>query len=160
MIPYTRPAIPADIGSIAENLRQADKEEIQAASGKPPGLILGHSYLVSRPCMTLVGRDGNPMGMWGVVPDGKYPEAGRIWLLGTDDLVEDSLNRVRFLREAGHHLSSVAQRYQVLFNFMDARNVVHRRWLQWLGFVFVAEHPSYGAEGRSFLEFCKVASNV
>lgn len=96
------------------------------------------------------------MGMWGVVPDGKYPEAGRIWLLGTDDLVEDSLNRVRFLREAGHHLSSVAQRYQVLFNFMDARNVVHRRWLEWMGFTFIAEHSNHGAEGRLFLEFCKV----
>lgn len=160
MTAYTRPSVPADIGAIAENLRQADKDEIQAASGKAPSLALACSYMASKPCMTLVSRHGNQMGMWGVVPDGKYPDAGRIWLLGTDDMVRDSANRMRFLREARHHLDAMGQRYEVLFNFMDARNVVHRRWLQWLGFTFIAEHPNFGAEGRLFLEFCKVSSNV
>lgn len=157
---YARPSIAADIAAVADNLRQADKNEVQAALDLHPSHTLACCYFTSKPCMTMVGRSGNQVGMWGVVPDGKYPEAGRIWLLGTDELVDDRLNRIRFLKEAKYYLQVMSQQYKVLFNFMDARNVVHRRWLQWLGFTFIAEHPKYGAEGRLFLEFCKVTSNV
>ena len=83
-------------------------------------------------------------------------EAGKIWLLGTDQLVKDRINCIRFLRQARTEVDRLMGRYEVLFNVMDARNVVHRRWLQWMGFTFIAEHPNYGAEGRLFLEFCKV----
>jgi hypothetical protein len=137
-------------------MRQADVDEVKAGLGCEPQETLACSFFMSQPCMTMVSCTGDPMGMWGVVPDGKYPEAGRIWLLGTDDLVNNCINRTRFLRQAKQEVDRLSSCYQVLFNFMDARNVVHRKWLQWMGFTFIAEHPNYGAEGRLFLEFCKV----
>lgn len=154
---YTRPSVPADILVVADNMRQADRDEVKAGLGCDPRETLAYCFFLGKPCMTVVGRSGEPVALWGVVPDGKYPEAGRIWLLGTDDLVEDSANRVRFLKESKKELALIETQYQVLFNFMDARNVVHRRWLRWMGFTFIAEHPNYGAEGRLFLEFCKVS---
>lgn len=137
-------------------MRQADVAEVKAGLGCDPHETLVYCFFLGQPCKTLVSWTGKPMGMWGVVPDGKYPEAGRIWLLGTDELVEDRVNRTRFLRQAKQEVDALCAEYQVLFNFMDARNVVHRKWLRWMGFTFIAEHPNYGAEGRLFLEFCKV----
>lgn len=142
---------------VAANMRKADIDEVKAGLGCSPLDTLAYCFFMGQPCMTMVGHNGNPVGMWGVVPDGMYPEAGRIWLLGTDELVEDRVNQVRFLKEAQKELKRMEERYQVLFNFMDARNVVHKRWLRWMGFTFIAEHPNYGAEGRLFLEFCKVS---
>lgn len=112
---------------------------------------------MGKPCMTLVSYTNAPMGMWGVIPDGKFPQAGRIWMLGTDELVQDSRNRVRFLKECKRELERMLTQYDVLWNYMDARNVVHKNWLEWMGFTFIAERPNYGTEGRLFLEFCKVS---
>jgi hypothetical protein len=51
------------------------------------------------------------------------------------------------------------RRFPLLHNFTDARNVVHHRWLRWLGFNFIARHERYGAAGLPFLEFVRI-SNV
>jgi hypothetical protein len=104
--------------------------------------------------MTMIGRDGRPMGMWGVVA--QRADVGAIWMLCTDDLVRDRLNSMRFLREAKTHLDRVQRRYKVLFNFADARNVVHIKWLRWMGFTFIASHPKFGTEGRLFYEFARI----
>jgi hypothetical protein len=104
--------------------------------------------------MTMIGRDGRPMGMWGVVP--QRSDVGAIWMLCTDDLVRDRLNSMRFLREAKVHLDQVQRRYKVLFNLADARNVVHIKWLRWMGFTFIASHPNHGTEGRLFYEFARI----
>ena len=114
-----------------------------------------YCFFKSDPCMTMVSRLGRPMGMWGVVP--QEEGVGRIWLLGTDEMVDDPANRLRFLREAKGYLAKVGERYQVLFNCADARNVVHVKWLRWMGFTFIAQHPNYGAEGRAFLEFVRMS---
>lgn len=142
---------------VADNMRQADIDELQAGSGVTPRESLLYSFMMGRPCMTMIGHDGAEIGMWGVVPDGRYEKAGRIWLLGTDALVEDGRNRVRFLKEAKRELARMEQQYDVLWNYMDARNTVHIEWLRWMGFTFICERPNYGTEGRLFLEFCKVS---
>lgn len=92
--------------------------------------------------------------MWGVVDQGEG--VGRIWLLATDELVNDKQNALQFLRQAKPRLAEMLQRYEVLFNYADARNTVHVKWLRWMGFTFIAKHPNYGDEGRLFLEFVKV----
>jgi hypothetical protein len=128
---YTRPTRVADIPYVAEYMREEDVAEVQAFSGHTPQESLLHSFFQGNPCMTMIGRDGRPMGMWGVVP--QRSDVGAIWMLCTDDLVRDRLNSMRFLREAKTHLDRVQQKYRVLFNFADARNVVHIKWLRWMG---------------------------
>jgi hypothetical protein len=152
--PYTRPTRVADIPYVAEYMRDEDVAEVQAFSGNTPQESLLHSFFRGDPCMTMIGRDGRPMGMWGVVP--QEGSLGTIWMLCTDDLARDRLNSIWFLREARNHLDQVQRRYKVLFNLADARNVVHIKWLRWMGFTFISSHPNFGTEGRLFHEFVRI----
>ena len=152
--PHTRPTRVSDIPYVAEFMREEDVAEVRAQSGQTPQLSLLHSFFKGDPCMTMIGRDGRPMGMWGVVP--QRADVGCIWMLCTDDLALDRLNAMRFLREARVHLDAIQARYRVLCNLADARNVVHIKWLRWMGFTFIKSHPQYGTEGRLFLEFVRI----
>lgn len=152
--PHTRRSVVKDILPVANKMRQEDADEVRAGSGQTPAEALLYCFFKGDPCMTMVGRRGRPMGMWGVVP--QEEDLGRIWLLGTDEMVDDPINRLRFLREARGYLAEVGGRYRVLFNYADARNAIHVKWLRWMGFTFIAEHPNYGHEGRMFLEFVRM----
>lgn len=154
---HTRPAVPADIPAVAHHLRASDLAEVQAGSGSTPEEVLLFAFMMGRPCRTVVAPDGEPVAMCGVVPDGAFPEAGRVWLLGTERLVADGRVRMGFLRQAKQEVERMGELYDVLWNYVDARNQVHVNWLKWMGFTFIAERPNYGAEGRLFLEFCKVS---
>lgn len=152
---YTRPSTPQDIPTVAKAMRQADVAEVLAAEGLKPEESLLFCFMAGKPCMTICNAAGEPIAMWGVTPESKT--IGRVWMLGTDQLVEDRRVRLRFLREVKDHLEQLLQVYAVLWNCVDARNAVHVRWIQWMGFTFVAKHSNYGAEGRLFLEFCKTS---
>ena len=93
--------------------------------------------------------------MWGVVDQGE--RLGRIWMLATDELVDNKPNSIQFLRQAKGWLTRTLEDYDVLYNYADARNAVHIKWLRWMGFTFIAERPNYGHEGRTFLEFVRMS---
>ena len=151
---YTRKTKLGDIVQVANNLRPADLAEVKAASGRSPKEVLLQCFFESIPCMTICNDDDMPVAMWGAVPIGDT--VGGVWLLGTTGLTAAG-TRTRFLREARKHVDQMQEKYPVLANCVDARNKVHIRWLQWMGFTFIAEHPNYGAEGRAFLEFCRMS---
>ena len=151
-----RPTKPSDIPWIADQMRSADVAELQASCGLGPKYALLHSFLISKPCMTMVSRTGEPLAMGGVAPDELNDRVGRIWLLGTNAMVEDSTNKTGFLRNCRSWVAAMHREYDLLWNCMDARNAVHQKWLEWMGFTFIAKRPNYGTEGRLFLEFCKV----
>lgn len=153
---YVRRSIPRDIPVVAANMRQADRDEVAVGDNGTPEKALLSGLLMSKPCMTICGPEDEPVGMYGAVPHGD--RVGAVWLLGTDDLVQRKDIRLRFLREVKAHVASLFDHYDLLFNTVDARNEVHVKWIRWVGFTFIAEHPNYGAEGRLFLEFCKVRS--
>lgn len=144
---------PGDEVYIAACLRRADRQELQALSELDPAEILREGGMTSSPSCTIVGDSGLGAGMFGVVDEGSG--SGRIWLVGTDELVTKPLS-TQFLRESKTYLGGLERLYKVLHNKIDERNHVHHRWLIWLGFTFIRRLPSYGFEGRPFLEFCKV----
>lgn len=152
---YTRPSVVADIIPVATAMRQEDQAEVKAGCGQTPTEALLFCFFKGAPCMTIVGRSNSRIGMWGVVDQGN--RLGRIWLLATDELVADKPNSIQFLRQAKAWLSTMLEQYDVLFNYADARNTVHIKWLRWMGFTFIAEHPNYGHEGRTFLEFVRIS---
>ena len=152
---YTRITKASDIPVVAANMRQEDVAEVLAGEGRGPKEALLFAFMAGKPCMTICNSKDEPIAMWGVTPDAG--KVGRVWMLGTDELVGDRRIRVRFLREVKAYLKELFKTYAVLWNCVDARNTVHIRWIQWMGFTFVAKHPNYGAEGRLFLEFCQVS---
>ncbi len=151
---FQRPSVLQDIKIVGEDMRQSDIEELQAQSGGKPKESLLFCFFASTPCMTIVSRHGNPIGMWGVVPQGDI--YGRIWMLGCDAMLQDSSDKRTFLKESKIELKKLHNKYPVLGNIVDARNSVHIRWLHWMGFTFINKLSDWGPESRPFYEFVRI----
>ena len=145
-----RPSIESDCEYLAHNLRRADHNEVKAALGVVSPEALLFSMRNTENPFTII--DGStPAGIFGVAPI--EPGVGAIWLLGTDALVR---GKWRFLRQSKKWMNHVSDGYDLLFNFVDERNVLHIRWIAWLGFSFIYRHEKYGVEQRPFLEFVRI----
>lgn len=140
---------------LAPRLRMADLQEIQASSGLDIEVSLREGAEQSAPSCTIIGNNGFVAGMFGVVPEGEF---GRVWLLGSDELVTKPLSR-QFLRECKNFLEVMGRPYLAIGNQIDERNTLHIRWLKWMGFTFINRIPEYGVERRPFLEFIKLCAN-
>tara|TARA_B100001248_G_scaffold151196_1_gene113600 strand:- start:4827 stop:5234 length:408 start_codon:yes stop_codon:yes gene_type:complete len=134
-------------------MRQEDKEEIFAYSGTLPKEQMFYCFFSSKPCMTMIGRKGNIMGMYGVVP--QSPKVGRIWMLGHESMTSDYKDVRDFLRHSPIELQKFHCNYPLLYNYVDARNETHIKWIKWMGFSIIKKHATFGAEGRTFYEFVK-----
>ena len=148
-----RPTVAADLPLVASAMRAEDVAEIAAGSGDTPLQSLEEGLRVSSSCWTFVPED-TPAAIFGVAPHPLWPDrvcAG--WLLGTDEIVK---HRMVFLAGSRACLEEAGRGYDLMANFVDARNTVHIRWLKWCGFSFLARHESYGVEGRPFLEFARL----
>ncbi len=130
---------------MAPNLRQADVDEILAASRSRPLEALEKSLEFSREAWTAL-VDGEPACMWGAGPLGIFGGTGGIWLLGTDVIEK---HPKKFLIESRRFLEIISTVYIKLSNYVDARNTVSLRWLKWLGFE-ISEPEPFGAEGLPF----------
>ena len=149
-ITYPRISDPEILG---ENLREADKQEIRAVIGDTLtyAQALEVCAVTSDPCYvvrSLVSEE--PLAMYGVCPQ---MEGGEVWFLGSDELFET--NKMAFLRNSKIWVEKLFDGYDLLYNVVDARNVLHIRWLKWLGFTFIEDIPEYGVEKRRFKQFYK-----
>lgn len=143
-----------DVVFVAENLREADRREIEAhghTSTLPPLL---EGYRLSHPCQTMVGRDGQPFGLFGAIPDPSEPIRAAVWMMATPQLEQEAL---AFARGSLRIVNEWNRQYPLLFNFVDSRNEVHIKWLKWLGFVFIR---AIKINNTPFYEFVKVNPNV
>ncbi len=150
---HWRKSILSDVMTVAANMRQEDKEEILAYSGTLPKEQMFYCFFSSKPCMTMIGRKGNIMGMYGVVPCS--PKVGRIWMLGHKSMTSDYKDVRDFLRHSPMELQKFHCNYPLLYNYVDARNETHIKWIKWMGFSIIKKHATFGAEGRTFYEFVK-----
>jgi hypothetical protein len=124
------PARAAHIRSVARRMRQADRDEVFAASGRSPARALAFSLRKSTAAWTGM-VDGRPEVMFGVGDINVLASVGAPWLLGTDAVER---NRVAFLRISVEWRAQLLRRYSTLRNVVDERNHVSIRWLRWLGF--------------------------
>ena len=147
---FVRQARAEDVQVLAANLRPADLAEIKAASGNAPeaALLTG---LQNGPCKVACLPSGTPAAMFGVVP--VTPGAGAVWMVATNEF---RLMQGFFLRECRGELAKLIADYPLTFNYTDARNKVHHRWIKWMGYTIIKRHETFGHEGRPFLEFVKI----
>lgn len=140
------PATEAHARELAPRVRAADAAEIWASNhARPLDALL--ASLVSRD--TLAGlADGRVMCMFGAKRTTVLSTTASPWLLGANELPEHARAFLRMNREYIRHLQD---EYDTLVNFVDARNVVALRWIQWLGFKIEPPVP-YGPE---MLPFCR-----
>jgi hypothetical protein len=150
---HVRAAELEDADELAPKLRKADLQEIQAATGLPPQQVLQVGVEYSAPACTVIDSSGEVVGMFGVEPGA--PQTGVVWLLGSD-----ALGTRQFIRECRTWLRGLHATYPLLYNYIDKRNTLHIRWLRYMGFTFIAEHPQHGYEQRPFLEFVRLEHYV
>jgi hypothetical protein len=87
--------------------------------------------------------------MFGVADLNILTGLGAPWLLGTDAV---DRNYRQFLRRSLSWREQLSQRYDVLRNFVDDRNEVSKRWLEWMGFTLFDPIP-VGVNGEMFRMF-------
>ena len=139
-----REAKPSDVDEmLADGLRPADLLEIEA-SNYGPKQSLERGLRMSLPCLS-VEVDGSCCGMFGVVPDGRYPGAGNIWFLGTDRILKV---KIQFLRESEKWLTEILNNYKSVSNYIHQDNTLHIKWLKWLGFSFFKKVGPFIEFGR------------
>lgn len=149
---YLTPTSVNDLDYIAPRLRQADRNECLAATGKEPLGILYQSLLLGDITLTMRTPEGKRVGLCGVAPS-PFSDAGVVWMCATDAIMK---HQMAFLRRSKAALDYLSADYDVLHNCVDARNTVHIKWLKWMGFSFINKHETYGVEQRPFYEFIRI----
>ena len=94
MKPFHRATQLHDVCELAPNLRFEDKREVNTL-GKTSEQSLLSGYLFGRVCRSIIDKNGQVVGMYGVVPaDSK---TGLVWMLGSDKLKKI---KIPFLKES------------------------------------------------------------
>ena len=133
---------------LAENMRDADRKEAWAAAHYTPEQAVLFSLDASRDATTGLA-DGRVVCMFGAGAAAIISTTGIPWLL-TTDLVKKHAKP--FLRRNKKVVKEMLVAYPLLRNYVDERNTVAIKWLQWLGFE-VLPPVSFGAEGFPFHPF-------
>jgi len=154
--PRARPAIASDIPGLAATLRSQDCAEVRAL-GHDPESALRLSFEGSSQVYSIVDGANTVVAMFGVGLSPYMSEqigepVGAIWMLGAPGLHKI---RFQFLRECQSWMETMHRDYRVLWNWADARNALHLRWLEWLGFKIIGTAP-YGNKGELFHQFIRV----
>lgn len=144
-----RPATYMDAVELEPHLRRADLDEIKAASGSDPLAALVSGLKTSEVSYAIVD-EAQVLALGGVVRIGDH--VGSPWLLGSEALPRYG---IQFLRMSRPWVRRLNRQYPVLTNFIDARNTVHLKWLEWLDFKMEQLIPEYGVERRPFFHFVR-----
>lgn len=148
------PALPCHVCQmLVVGVREADRQEILASSGKSPEDALPYSLAISTKAWVLLDK-GVACGMWGIAPWPHSPALGIPWLLATSTF-DRHHNRRELLRHTRHYVEEMGKGFQFLINYTDVRHRESHRWLQWAGFKLDDFEPRFGHGQRPFYRFSK-----
>lgn len=147
-----RPARLGDASSLAPRLRASDIQEILAAGSPGPEASLRQGVELSTVSFAVVDEDDHPQLLMGVVPTGD-PMAGYVWMLSADIL---TTHQITLMKWTPAWLDVMHRHFPVLTNAVDARNLVHIRWLKRMGFTFLETVHGYGPGHPPFLTFMRL----
>ena len=150
-----REAVIGDILSIAENMREADRNEVWASHRHTPLKAVISSFQQSSLVWT-IHHKGFPVAMFGVASQGALCDVGYPWLLGTDKM---SNITIEFLRFSRYYVQQMLAGFRMLENWVDARNEKSMKWLQWCGFELEEPAP-WGFDNLPFSHFTMEQKNV
>jgi len=141
-----RPMVAADAAIVAACARPADIEEMLACTGRPLVECLQQGAKTSLRAW-VIEHDGVPLAAVGdtLAAIG----VGIPWMVTTNHIEQ---NPRGFLRASKALLHEAMQRHCQLINYVDARNTLAIRWLEWLGFKMGPAVP-YGVSRLPFHKF-------
>lgn len=120
---------------LAPHLRQADREEVEAAGGTSI-TALADGVLFSEECYS-VYAEGKIIGMFGIFSQGMPKGLKTIWFLGSD---ESENYPFAFVREGKRLINKVLKDSSVL-NTVYSKNETHIKYLERIGLVVDKENP-------------------
>lgn len=137
-----------DVFELAPNLRQDDINEIQAIGSKPEKSLL-KGFIFSEECYSVRLND-KLIGMFGVSSFEMPRGFSSIWFLGANEL--DTIP-VTFVKKGIEYINKWLQKYDILVNAVDSRNIKHINWIKKVGMTI--SNP-ININGYQFLQFYKV----
>ncbi|HEX6215292.1 MAG TPA: hypothetical protein VFZ38_10760 [Vicinamibacterales bacterium] len=141
-------ARPEDIDAIVADARQADIDEVMAASGRGLADVMAEGLERSRVAWTGFAKQV-PICMFGVAPAAELDGVGVPWMIGTNAV---EAHASVFLRRSRDVLDQMRELFPVLINYVGAENATAVRWLRWMGFNLHPAEP-YGLNGEMFHRF-------
>lgn len=141
---------PAGIEHIARFLRQADRDEVHAASGaRDFEAVLRSCVAGSDDTLMATTPDGEPLGLFGVVTVSLLSDKGSPWMLCTDGA---QLHQRALVRGGRAYSVAMLEQYAHLENYVDARNLRAVAWLRRCGYTIRPAAP-FGPFGMPFHHF-------
>ena len=128
----------AEHAIIAPYLRQEDIDEMKALTGMNPEIGVAYSIAFSQRGGAAIYA-GKIAAIFGLSDN-------LIWLVGTDEITK---HFITFFRATREYFPKLIKGYEYVYNYVDARNKLHLRWLEWLGFT-IEEAQLLGVENRPF----------
>lgn len=124
------PARREHIDAIVPHVRAADVIELRAAGGYTPAAAMAVGLELSTRAWTVM-YDATPVAMAGVAALDVLNSSAVPWMVATDHVEAQPRP---FLRLSRHYVAQMADWYGRLWNYVDTRNTVAIRYLEWLGF--------------------------
>lgn len=134
---------------VADHMRQQDVDECWASVRLRPFEAIVYGMQHTRACWTGVFRN-EPFCIFGVTRSTHDKDVGIPWLLATDSLSACSRE---FLRQNSIYVQAMRREFRELINYVDDRNTVAKRWLEWLGFMIEDERTPLGPDQLPFRRF-------
>lgn len=134
-----------EIEFVAAHMRDADRQELAACSGRTPLDALMKAVPTSILTGVVYRRD-TPCAIFGTKPLSLIEGIGSPWVLGTDAMYGDPSVLTRLGR---WYLAAVQEQFPRLVNFVDARNTRAVTWLEHIGFELGDAAP-HGVAGLPF----------
>ncbi len=153
MVAFVRQSELRDVIELVPILREVDRFELHAATGKAPEQCLLAAFSRPENRTYSVISDDQVISMFGVarITTGSNMVMGAPWFVCSDLLFER--HKRRFIRESKTWIDNLSTGYTLLENVVLADNDVHVYWIQRCGFHLVERIASYGPLGRPFWRF-------
>jgi len=132
---------------LSKRMRQSDIDEIWASHNITPEDALDNGVKNSIFCCTV--SNGNPIAMFGIVPETILGSKASVWMLASDDL--NKIQR-RFARHSRHFIDMMLDFYPYIYNHVDERNKISIAWLKFCGAKLHKPEP-FGVEKKPFRYF-------
>jgi hypothetical protein len=127
--------VEAWLDQLTPKLRKDDLDEIEAMGATSPERALRDSLSLSTHGYAILSSRVGVIAMFGAAPS-PLPGVGIVWMLGSDDIQTEALGIARRTRR---YFDELNKPYPVLWNYIDDRNKVSMRWLEWGGFKLLRE---------------------